>query len=277
MLNKLQVQEKLKQFYLEDNHYGDISSSVFGSETQGELTLLSKDDGIFCGSMIIQESFNLIDDKTEVTLHVQDGEPITKGQKLSTIKGAVVTLLSMERIALNLIQRMSGIATSTHHIVNKVQDTEVKIIDTRKTTPGLGMFEKHAVQVGGGFNHRRTLNDGLMLKDNHLSFSQSIQQVVSKAKTLVGPMDKIEIEIEDEQALQEAIKADVDIIMFDNCTPEWISEHINKVPDHIKTEASGNINSDNVASYAKTGVDYISIGSLFYAQRALDISAKVVI
>lgn len=139
------------------------------------------------------------------------------------------------------------------------------------------MFEKHAVHVGGGYNHRRTLNDGLMLKDNHISFSKSIDDLVSKAKRHIGPMDKIEIEIEDEQTLTEAIQADVNIMMFDNCTPEWIKEHIVKVPSHIQTEASGNININNVVQYAETGVDYISIGSLFYDQHALDISAKVVI
>lgn len=277
MLNKLYVQEKLKQFYLEDNHYGDLSSSVFDLNQKGELTLISKAQGIFCGETIIQESFKLIESNVHTNILVKDGEIVEKGQKIAIIKGSITTLLTMERITLNLIQRMSGIATSTHHIVQKVQDTNVKIVDTRKTTPGLGMFEKRAVHVGGGYNHRRTLNDGLMLKDNHISFSESIQDLVSKAKQLVGPMDKIEIEIEDIDSLQEAIKAEVDIIMFDNCKPEWIAQHIQDVPSHIKTEASGNINIDNVLEYAQTGVHYISIGSLFYNQQALDISAKVVI
>ncbi|MBW0762568.1 carboxylating nicotinate-nucleotide diphosphorylase [Mammaliicoccus lentus] len=277
MLNKLYVQEKLKQFYLEDNHYGDLSSSVFDLNQKGELTLISKAQGIFCGETIIQESFKLIESNVHTNILVKDGEIVEKGQKIAIIKGSITTLLTMERITLNLIQRMSGIATSTHHIVQKVQDTNVKIVDTRKTTPGLDMFEKHAVHVGGGYNHRRTLNDGLMLKDNHISFSESIQDLVSKAKQLVGPMDKIEIEIEDIDSLQEAIKAEVDIIMFDNCKPEWIAQHIQDVPSHIKTEASGNINIDNVLEYAQTGVHYISIGSLFYNQQALDISAKVVI
>lgn len=277
MLNKLYVQEKLKQFYIEDNHYGDLSSSLFDTNQQGTLTLLSKSEGIFCGEVIIQESFKLIDSNIDTTLYIQDGEVIQKGQTLAIIKGSITTLLTMERITLNLIQRMSGIATTTHEIVQKVQHTDVKIVDTRKTTPGLGMFEKHAVFVGGGNNHRRTLNDGLMLKDNHISFSSSIRELVSCAQQHVGPMDKIEIEIEDEHALDEAISSNVHIIMFDNCTPEWIKAHIEKVPDHIQTEASGNINIKNVVDYAQTGIDYISIGSLFYEQHALDISAKVVI
>ncbi|MCD8836690.1 carboxylating nicotinate-nucleotide diphosphorylase [Mammaliicoccus sciuri] len=277
MLNKLYVQEKLKQFYLEDNHYGDLSSSLFDATQQGTLTILSKSEGIFCGEMIIQESFKLLDDAITTNLFVQEGTFIEKGQKLAVIKGSISTLLTMERITLNLIQRMSGIATATHEIVQKVQHTNVKIVDTRKTTPGLGMFEKHSVFIGGGYNHRRTLNDGLMLKDNHISFSPSIRELVAKAKQHIGPMDKIEIEIEDEQALDEAILSNVDIIMFDNCKPEWIKAHITKVPEHIKTEASGNINIKNVVDYAETGVDYISIGSLFYEQHALDISAKVVI
>lgn len=277
MLNKLYVQEKLKQFYLEDNHYGDLSSSLFDATQQGTLTILSKSEGIFCGEMIIQESFKLLDDAITTTLFVQDGTFIEKGQKLAVIEGSISTLLTMERITLNLIQRMSGIATATHEIVQKVQHTNVKIVDTRKTTPGLGMFEKHSVFIGGGYNHRRTLNDGLMLKDNHISFSLSIRELVAKAKQHIGPMDKIEIEIEDEHTLDEAILSNVDIIMFDNCKPDWIKAHITKVPEHIQTEASGNINIKNVVDYAETGVDYISIGLLFYEQHALDISAKVVI
>ena len=147
MLNKLYVQEKLKQFYLEDNHYGDLSSSVFDLNQKGELTLISKAQGVFCGETIIQESFKLIESNVHTNILVKDGEIVEKGQKIAIIKGSITTLLTMERITLNLIQRMSGIATSTHHIVQKVQDTNVKIVDTRKTTPGLGMFEKHAVHV----------------------------------------------------------------------------------------------------------------------------------
>lgn len=276
MLNKLNVQEKLKQFYIEDNHYGDLATGIFDAQQGGTLTIVSKAEGIFCGTIIINESFKLIEPGIHIDLLVKDGDTIQQGQTLAIVRGHVQTLLTMERITLNLIQRMSGIATMTNEIVSKVRHTGVQIVDTRKTTPGLGMFEKYAVQVGGGYNHRRTLNDGIMLKDNHIAYSESLTQAVVKAKTMMGPMDKIEVEIETLEALDEAIQAGVDIIMFDNRSPSWIQQYMTRVPSYIKTEASGNINVNNVIDYANTGVDYISIGAIFYAQRALDISAKVV-
>ncbi|PTI43764.1 carboxylating nicotinate-nucleotide diphosphorylase [Staphylococcus succinus] len=276
MLNKLNVQEKLKQFYIEDNHYGDLATSIFDAQQCGTLTIVSKAEGIFCGAIIINESFKLIEPGVHTDLLVKDGDTIQQGQTLAIVRGHVQTLLTMERITLNLIQRMSGIATMTNEIVSKVRHTGVQIVDTRKTTPGLGMFEKYAVQVGGGYNHRRTLNDGIMLKDNHIAYSESLSQAVVKAKTMMGPMDKIEVEIETLEALDEAIQVGVDIIMFDNRSPSWIQQYITRVPSNIKTEASGNININNVIDYANTGVNYISIGAIFYTQRALDISAKVV-
>ncbi|MDH9160563.1 MULTISPECIES: carboxylating nicotinate-nucleotide diphosphorylase [Staphylococcus] len=276
MLNKLNVQEKLKQFYIEDNHYGDLATSIFDVQQCGTLTIVSKAEGIFCGTIIINESFKLIEPSIHIDLLVEDGDTIQQGQTLAIVQGHVQTLLTMERITLNLIQRMSGIATMTNEIVSKVRHTGVQIVDTRKTTPGLGMFEKYAVQVGGGYNHRRTLNDGIMLKDNHIAYSESLSQAVLKAKTMMGPMDKIEVEIETLEALDEAIQVGVDIIMFDNRSPSWIQQYITRVPSNIKTEASGNININNVIDYANTGVNYISIGAIFYTQRALDISAKVV-
>ena len=276
MLNKLNVQEKLKQFYIEDNHYGDLATSIFDVQQCGTLTIVSKAEGIFCGTIIINESFKLIEPSIHIDLLVEDGDTIQQGQTLAIVQGHVQTLLTMERITLNLIQRMSGIATMTNEIVSKVRHTGVQIVDTRKTTPGLGMFEKYAVQVGGGYNHRRTLNDGIMLKDNHIAYSESLSQAVLKAKTMMGPMDRIEVEIETLEALDEAIQVGVDIIMFDNRSPSWIQQYITRVPSNIKTEASGNININNVIDYANTGVNYISIGAIFYTQRALDISAKVV-
>lgn len=164
----------------------------------------------------------------------------------------------------------------TRKLNDVVKDTGVTIIDTRKTTPGLGIFEKYAVAVGGGKNHRRTLNDGIMLKDNHISFMGSMTEAVDKAMNMKGPMDKIEVEIEDDEKLDEAIRNEVDIIMFDNCTPSWIRAHIGKVPGSIKTEASGGITEDRLLRYAESGVDYISVGALFHQQQGLDFSLKVV-
>lgn len=277
MLNPLLVREKITQFYIEDNQYGDLATHIFDQTQIGTLTLKSKDTGIFCGEAIVNESFKLLDSTVEISLKVKDGDSIHPEDIIAHIKGPVYVLLTMERIVLNLIQRMSGIATKTRRIADKIAHTSTRLVDTRKTTPGLGIFEKFAVTVGGGFNHRRSLNDGLMLKDNHIAFSQSMETAIKNAKKVVGPMDKIEVEIENEDMLQTAISNNVDIIMFDNQKPEWIAEHIGLVPDAIQTEASGNINESNIVEYAETGVDYISMGSLFYAQNALDISAKVVI
>lgn len=277
MLNPLLVKEKITQFYIEDNQYGDLATHIFDQTQEGTLTLKSKDEGIFCGEVIIKEAFPLLDSNVVINLKVKDGEAVYPSDIIAEIKGPVYVLLTMERIVLNLIQRMSGIATQTKQIVDKITHTSTNIVDTRKTTPGLGIFEKYAVTVGGGLNHRRSLNDGLMLKDNHIAFSKSMETAIANAKKVIGPMDKIEVEIENEEMLKTAIDNHVDIIMFDNQKPEWIAEHLKLVPDTIQTEASGNINASNVVAYAETGVDYISMGSLFYAQSALDISAKVVI
>lgn len=277
MLNPLLVREKITQYYIEDNQYGDLATHIFDQTQQGTMYLKSKDNGIFCGETIIKEGFKLLKSHIDIDQKIKDDETVKPGDIIAEITGPVYVLLTMERIVLNLIQRMSGIATQTHRIAEKIAHTSTRIVDTRKTTPGLGIFEKFAVTVGGGLNHRRSLNDGLMLKDNHIAFSESMEIAIQNAKKVVGPMDKIEVEIENEEMLNTAINQDVDIIMFDNQTPEWIAEHLKAVPQHIQTEASGNINETNVVAYAETGVDFISMGALFYAQNALDISAKVVI
>ena len=169
MLNILSVQEKIKQFYLEDNHYGDLATSIFDTTQRGTMNLIAKESGIFCGEVILHNSFTLLEPEIAIELYIDDGDQIQHGQHIAKISGKIQTLLTMERIVLNLIQRMSGIATKTHQMVELIQHTSAQLVDTRKTTPGLGMFEKYAVRVGGGVNHRRTLNDGIMLKDNHLS------------------------------------------------------------------------------------------------------------
>ncbi|ARJ50854.1 carboxylating nicotinate-nucleotide diphosphorylase [Staphylococcus lutrae] len=277
MLNRLLVKEKLQQFYIEDNQQGDLATRIFDRQTQGTLTLISKAPGIFCGTDIIEEGFKLLEPTATVEMAIAEGAHVTPGTVIARITAPIYALLTMERIVLNLIQRMSGIATMTHQMVTRIAHTTTRLVDTRKTTPGLAIFEKYAVTVGGGLNHRRSLNDGLMLKDNHIDYSTSITAAIQEAKKWLGPMDKIEVEIENEAMLIAAVQAGVDIIMFDNCTPEWIKAHIHHVPASIQTEASGNITEANITDYAATGVDFISMGALFYGQKALDISAKVVI
>ncbi len=271
-MNPILIEEKLKAFLKEDIQFGDLSSMIFTEET-GAMTILAKDSGIFCGAEIIERGFNILSE-TSVELHVKDGEMITHGQTLAVIHGRIRDLLQAERTVLNLIQRMSGIATMTNRYV-EAAGGRCQIADTRKTTPGLGMFEKYAVVTGGGSNHRRSLNDGIMLKDNHIAYAGSITEAVQRAAPYKGHMDKIEVEIETPDMLEEAITAGADIIMFDNCSPEMIKENISKVPDHITTEASGGITFEKIDVYSRTGVDYISVGALFYSAHALDISAEV--
>lgn len=275
-MNVLKLQQLLQQFFIEDIGEGDISSTtIFPKAQLGTFSFYAKEDGIFCGQHVIEQGFTLLHPQIDITLHVQDGDRITRGMTLATITGPIQTLLSGERVVLNLVQRMSAIATMTQQAVAETAGTQTKICDTRKTTPGLRMLEKYAVRIGGGFNHRHGLYDCIMLKDNHIAFCGSITEAVTKARKTSGHTVKIEVEIETKAQLEEAIDAGADIIMFDNCTPEQIAKWKQAVPPHIITEASGGITLDDIAAYAASGVDYISLGFLTHSVQAFDISALV--
>lgn len=275
-MNKLKLRLQLEQFFLEDIGERDTTSEfIFDDKDQGELVFIAKEDGVFCGEEVIRTGFKLLDDEVAIDLELRDGEQFEKGQKLVTISGKVTTLLKGERVVLNLVQRMSGIATRTKQAVNVLGSTLTKIIDTRKTTPGLRMLEKYAVRCGGGYNHRFGLYDGVMIKDNHISFAGSILKAVEKIKANIGHMVKIEVEIESKEQLVEAIEAGVDVVMFDNRTPEEIKEWISLVPEGMMTEASGGITLDNLYKYKDTGVHVISLGFLTHTIQSIDISAKV--
>lgn len=275
-MNKLKLRLQIEQFFLEDIGERDTTSElIFGDDEQGELVFIAKENGIFCGEEIIRTGFTLLDSDVVIDLEVRDGERFEKGQKLVTITGQVTTLLKGERVVLNLVQRMSGIATRTKEAVNIVDSTSTRIVDTRKTTPGLRMLEKYAVRCGGGFNHRFGLYDGVMIKDNHIAFAGSISKAVEKVKSNLGHMVKIEVEIESKEQLLEAIEAGADVIMFDNRTPDEIKEWITLVPNGIVTEASGGITLENLYTYKHTGVDVISLGFLTHTIQSIDISAKV--
>ena len=277
-MNTIKLRSMLEQFYLEDIGDGDLSSELLFPETVvGELKILAKMDGIFCGKKVIEEGMHVVDRQTVVNCHVEDGKPIEKGSIIATAKGSVQSLLKSERVILNLIQRMSAIATETRRVVEIIEGTGTKVCDTRKTMPGLRMLDKYAVRMGGGFNHRNGLFDAVMLKDNHLAFAGSLTKAVETVKETLGHTVKIEVEIETFQQLQEAIAAKVDIIMFDNCTPDTIAEWKKIVPDTIITEASGMITQDTIRAYAESGVDNISLGYLTHSVKALDISAIVTI
>jgi nicotinate-nucleotide pyrophosphorylase (carboxylating) len=275
-MNQLKLKRLLEQFFIEDIGEQDVTSdTLFPEDSQGTLTFLAKEAGIFSGTDVVKTGFALLDDKIEVECFVKDGEAFEVGQKLVQMKGSMANLLKGERVVLNLVQRMSAIATGANKAAEILAGTKTKPCDTRKTTPGLRMLEKYAVRSGGAFNHRFGLYDAVMIKDNHISFAGSITKAVEIVKAKLGHTVKIEVETESREQVLEAVEAGADIIMFDNRTPEEIKELVKLVPSHIITEASGGINVTNLATYRDCGVDFISLGSLTHSVRALDISAKV--
>ncbi|TFD99541.1 carboxylating nicotinate-nucleotide diphosphorylase [Jeotgalibacillus sp. R-1-5s-1] len=275
-MNTLKLRSSIEQFFMEDIGEQDLTTDlIFTDGTEGEIVFLAKESGIFCGEEIIRIGFALLQPDVQIGLFVKDGESIAVGQRLAVVSGQISTLLKGERVVLNLVQRMSGIATLTRKAVETLGDTETRICDTRKTTPGLRMLEKYAVRCGGGFNHRYGLYDGVMIKDNHISFAGSITEAVDRVRKSAGHMIKIEVETETREQVLEAVKAGVDVIMFDNRTPDEIIELKKLVPNHIVTEASGGITLENLAAYRDCGVHYISLGFLTHSYKALDISVKV--
>ncbi|WP_034757243.1 carboxylating nicotinate-nucleotide diphosphorylase [Rossellomorea vietnamensis] len=275
-MNKMKLKSMLETFYQEDLGDGDLSSEfLFSKSDEGSFSLFMKEQGVFCGRDVIEIGFSLMDPKVDVQVFTADGDWVEAGQSIAEIRGPMGDLLQGERVVLNLIQRMSGIATATYRAVEQVKGTGVRLCDTRKTTPGLRMLERYAVRAGGGFNHRNGLYDAVMLKDNHIAFAGSITEAVKQVKKRIGHMVKVEVEIETKEQLLEAIDAGADVIMFDNCSPSTIKEWIHLVPPHIVTEASGGITRESLQAYAGSGVHYISLGYLTHSVKSLDISARV--
>lgn len=275
-MNKLKLRLQLEQFFLEDIGDRDVTSDlIFGKAGKGEIVFIAKAQGIFCGEEVIKTGFQVMDSNAEISILASEGSLVEKGQKLAYVKGEISELLKAERVVLNLVQRMSGIATRTKEAVETLDSSCTRICDTRKTTPGLRMLEKYAVRCGGGYNHRYGLYDAVMIKDNHISFAGSITKAVEAVREKAGHMVKIEVETETRNQVLEAVDCGVDCIMFDNRDPGEIQELIKLVPKGIATEASGGITLENLASYQNTGVDYISLGFLTHTVKALDISVKV--
>ncbi|MGA3678290.1 carboxylating nicotinate-nucleotide diphosphorylase [Lysinibacillus agricola] len=275
-MNIIKLEEMLKQFFNEDIGDGDLSSEfIFSAEQQGSFTFYAKERGIFCGALIIEHGFLLLDRSMDIILYKKDGDKVNAGDVLAVIQGPLQKLLIGERVILNLIQRMSAIATASNLAVRETVGTNAKICDTRKTMPGMRMLDKYAVRIGGAYNHRNGLYDAIMLKDNHIAFAGSITKAVQAAREKIGHTVKIEVEIETKAQLVEAIVAGADIIMFDNRSPEEIHEWLPAVPPHIVTEASGGITLQNLNTYAKTGIQWISLGALTHSVKAFDISALV--
>lgn len=259
----------------EDINSEDVTTnSVMPEYKKGEVQLICKEDGIIAGLQIFERVFTLLDPETEVMFDVKDGDAVKKGQHLATVSGDIRVLLSGERTALNYLQRMSGIATYTNMVVKLLDGTKTKLLDTRKTTPCMRIFEKYAVRVGGGNNHRYNLSDGILLKDNHIDAAGSVKQAVEAARAYAPFVRKIEVETEDLEMVKEAVESGADIIMLDNMTPGQMAEAVRLIGGRAETECSGNITKENIRAIADTGVDYVSSGALTHSAPILDISLK---
>ena len=269
--------KKIKEAALaEDIGTGDITTmAIIRRDKTGHAQAIAKDDFVIAGSDIFIETFLLLDDKIKVKKLVSDGKRAKRGSIIAEISGGLFYILQAERVALNLFQRMCGIATLTAKFVEAVQGTETKILDTRKTLPGLRILDKMAVSIGGGFNHRMGLYDGVLIKDNHIAAAGSITAAVDMQRQGLPHTLKIEVETKNIAEVKEALKCGVDIIMLDNMTPDEMKKAAAFVAGRALLEASGNVNLQNVAAIAATGVDLISVGELTHSVRAVDISLKI--
>lgn len=275
MIDKFELKRLFEVALKEDWNTGDITTiSTVPKGTQIEGNFIAKAKGVLCGMDVAKAVFEYIDKSVELEIFFKDGQSVDKGDVIATIKGNAISVLSGERLALNLMQRMSGIATNTKGIVDKVEGRDVKILDTRKTTPGLRMLEKYAVRVGGGYNHRYSLADGVLIKDNHIKAAGGITNAIEAARENVPHTLKIEIEVETMEQVKEAIEAGADIIMLDNMTNEQMTEAVAFIDGRALTEASGNMDQKDLVAVAKTGVDFISVGALTNSLYPLDISLK---
>ncbi len=272
---KLNADDLILNALKEDITSEDISTnSVMRQYQLGEVELICKEDGVIAGLEVFKRVFELLDAETKAEFSVKDGDKVKNGQKLGVIRGDIRVLLSGERTALNYLQRMSGIATYTRTIADMLEGTNTKLLDTRKTTPGMRVFEKYAVKVGGGYNHRFNLSDGILLKDNHIGAAGGVKQAVAMAKEYAPFVRKIEIEVENLEMLKEALEAGADIIMLDNMSVEDMVKAVELCSGKAETECSGNVTKENVAKLTRIGVNYISSGALTHSSPILDLSLK---
>ncbi|MCF2625122.1 carboxylating nicotinate-nucleotide diphosphorylase [Fusobacterium perfoetens] len=259
----------------EDISSEDITTnSVMREYKKGTAQLICKQDGIIAGLPVFERTFHLIDEKTEVKFYAKDGDFVKKREILAEVTGDIRVILSGERTALNFLQRMSGIATYTNNVVKLLEGSNIKLLDTRKTTPNMRIFEKYAVKIGGGNNHRYNLSDGILLKDNHIGAAGGVKNAIKMAKEYAPFVRKIEVEVENLQMMKEALEAGADIIMLDNMTPEMMKEAVKMAKGKAVTECSGNITKENIKNVIETGVDYISSGALTHSAPILDVSLK---
>lgn len=271
----LNADELILSALREDITSEDITTNSVMREYQlGKVELICKQDGVIAGLDVFKRTFELLDSKTEVTFTKKDGDTVKNGDKIGVVRGDIRVLLSGERTALNYLQRMSGIATYTRSIADLLKGSKTKLLDTRKTTPNMRVFEKYAVKVGGGYNHRYNLSDGILLKDNHIGAAGGVKEAVQMAKEYAPFVRKIEIEVENLDMLKEALDAGADIIMLDNMSVEDMKKAVKLVSGKAETECSGNVTKENVERLVDIGVDYISSGALTHSSPILDLSLK---
>ena len=272
---KMQADQLIRMALQEDITSEDVSTNaVMPTEVKGTLDLIAKEDGIIAGLDVYARVFQMLDEKTEIDFKCKDGDEVKKGELMATLTGDIRVLLSGERVALNYLQRMSGIATYTRQVAKLLEGSKVTLLDTRKTTPNCRVFEKYAVRVGGGCNHRYNLSDGVLLKDNHIGAAGSITKAITMAKEYAPFVRKIEIEVETLEQVKEAVEAGADIIMLDNMTPEVMKQAVELIDGRAQTECSGNITKENIARIREIGVDFVSSGALTHSAPILDISMK---
>ena len=271
---KMQADKLIRMALQEDITSEDVSTNaVMRSAVKGTVDLIAKEDGIIAGLDVYARVFQILDEKTEISFNFKDGDAVKKGDLLGTVTGDIRVLLSGERVALNYLQRMSGIATYTKQVSKLLEGSKVTLLDTRKTTPNCRVFEKYAVRIGGGCNHRYNLSD-VLLKDNHIGAAGSVAKAVAMAKEYAPFVRKIEIEVETMEQVKEAVEAGADIIMLDNMTPEMMKEAVELIAGRAQTECSGNITKENIAKILETGVDFVSSGALTHSAPIFDISMK---
>lgn len=272
---KMQADQLIRMALQEDITSEDVSTNaVMPTATRGTVDLIAKEDGVIAGLDIYARVFTILDEKTEISFFCKDGDEVKKGELMATVTGDIRVLLSGERVALNYLQRMSGIATYTNSIVKLLAGSKTTLLDTRKTTPNMRIFEKYAVKVGGATNHRYNLSDAVMLKDNHIGAAGGITEAVKRARAYVSFVNKIEVEVENIDMAREAAEAGADIIMLDNMTPEQMKEAIKVIDGRALTECSGNVTKENIKNIIDVGVDYVSSGALTHSAPIMDISLK---
>ena len=272
---KMQADQLIRMALQEDITSEDVSTNaVMPTATKGTVDLIAKEDGVIAGLDIYARVFSILDEKTEIDFHCKDGDEVKKGELMATVTGDIRVLLSGERVALNYLQRMSGIATYTRQVAKLLEGSKVTLLDTRKTTPNCRVFEKYAVRVGGGCNHRYNLSDGVLLKDNHIGAAGSVTKAIQMAKAYAPFVRKIEIEVETLEQVKEAVEAGADIIMLDNMTPEVMKQAVELINGRAQTECSGNITKENIQKIREIGVDFVSSGALTHSAPILDISMK---